>query len=211
MTRVLPVAEIDSGLVWPPLHGRALVREALDGAVVRDHRVVDDDVVITLHGWRLHSPAWFADVETARAQLLAWVKTHTTLLAWLSSRRCVFVGADGAGYRLWQLVGSELSVWQRLAMLEHAEVVDVSTGFAHLCAVCSSVAATWSVAPHPLPCTLETIGAANGVFVGLLPTVERLLEHPTVPVRSSRLIKQMQEFLQSTAGLHELLDVADDG
>ncbi len=197
-TPSLPSAEIDSGLVWPPLPGRELVRQALEGAVIRDHRVVDDDVVITLHGWRLHSPAWFNDVEDARAMLLAWAQTHTRLLSLLSRRRCVFVSADRGGYRVWQLVGSEVSVWQRLADLEPD--VDVAAVLAELCAICRHVEATWSLAPHPLPCTLETIGAADGVFVGLLPTTQRLLEHPVAPVRSSRLLQQMQEFKHVAVG-----------
>ncbi len=194
MTPSLPAADIDSGLVWPPLPGRALVHDAMQGAVIRDHRVVDNDVVITLHGWRLHSPGWFDDVEAARTMLVAWAQAHTRLLALLSVRRCVFVSADGDGYRLWQLVGTELSVWQRLTDLQHATIDDVSAGFSHLCTVCSSVEAAWSAAAHPLPCTLETISATDGAFVGLLPTVDRLLEQPTMAISSARLLQHMQVF-----------------
>lgn len=201
VTPVLPAAEIDRGLVWPPLLGRALLQHALADAVVCDHHHLDDDVVITLRGWRLHSPAWFNDVEAARAVLVTWAQAHTRLLALLSSQRCVFVCADAGGYRVWQLVRLEVSVWQRLMALEHHVDVDAAAEanaeVKRLRTVCGDVAQRWSAAAHRLPCTLETIGAHDGAFIGLLPVAERLLDDPVVPINSSRLLQHLQAILEA--------------
>lgn len=102
----LPDAGVASGLVWPVVVGRTILGEIDPASYVR---VRHDGAweSISQRRWRLHSAAdaRFDDIEAGREALVHWARLHASLAAWLTSERCIVLGADhDDAARAWQVV-----------------------------------------------------------------------------------------------------------
>lgn len=103
-----PDASVPSGLIWPPVAGRFLLREAaeIDLAPRRlpDGSWANDESA----SWRLHSEleALYFDLDEGRAALVEWARHHAAAGPLLSRRSIVLAQAAPRAWRLWQLVSS---------------------------------------------------------------------------------------------------------
>jgi len=172
----VPDPAMPGGMIWPPVDGRALLHEvaSLDIRPTRSGRA---DWCGSGSGFRFHSNgnAVYADLQSARDELIEWARLHAANTAHLSSGRAVILADAGGGRRrLWQIVRAEATLRERLAtalpLLEPAQLA------AELLSVASQLASArefFSSTTVTLPCTLWTVGANSSIrptFVGLMPT-----------------------------------------
>jgi len=187
-------------MIWPPLEGRALLNEALSSSTSVSSSLGHGAwLLTTTDGWRLHTPAVFADMDSARDAVIAWAAAHARLSSWISARRCVLVADDDEiGWRLWQLVAPAPTLWSRVssALLTRDAIV-ITAAVEDVIAACDVVDGSWRESPFALPCTLETVGV-DGFFVALMPEVERLTSETSD--RRGRLVRQLVRLLRSTLG-----------
>ena len=106
-----PIDSIGEGLIWPPVEGRILIKQAQL-----------DDVQWDLSADELHSGrgrAWFFaacgrplnSVEKAKALLLRYAREHVKYRPVLSSERCLAVlSSDNRHWQLWQIVKRRTSL-----------------------------------------------------------------------------------------------------
>jgi hypothetical protein len=175
--RDLPLAPdetVGSGLVWPPIEGRVLLREATLGAP-RITRADGGYAGTSDAGHRLYSlsASSYEDVEVGRAALLAWARLHALHQESLSSPRCIVLAEDGAGkHRLWQIVRTCPSLRDRLASVlgarDHtmiaAALLDAALRLTELARRVEDTGA-------PIVVTLDSTGVNEGEtrYVGLVP------------------------------------------
>jgi len=160
-----PTADVPPGCVWPPVDGRILL-----GALPAARPPItegDDGWRAELGaGWRAHSgrDARFRDLERARAALVDWARLHAGAHGLLSPRRCILLAADGAGWRLWQVVADEPAL---RAQTHGGRVAPADAAWA-------LAAAEGHCARHglALACSIDSVGvdaAGRPQFVGLVP------------------------------------------
>lgn len=165
----LPSHEVPSGLVWPPVAGRILLREAMQDSV-SSHVSADGDHEAELpSGYRAHSSAlaWFSELEDGRAALIAWARRHVSAQSILSKGRCIVLARSGeGGCRLWQVVRREPSL--RELFIDGSE----SAIPRHAARFLAEARNTCAAHALGLPCTLDTIGVSElgeAIFVGDFP------------------------------------------
>lgn len=168
-------SSVRDGFVWPPVEGRALLREAL--GVRSELRVVDRGTYGFGPGlgWRVFSPehAVFPTLAESRTALVAWARAHARLGRSLSPRRCIVVlETTGGQFRLWQLVHRETTVGQLLA--GQVTFAGAATPVERLIRAALYVRAVRAHAAETgvlLPCSFETVGWSGQAphFVGLMP------------------------------------------
>lgn len=200
----LPDATIPSGWVWPPINGRILLQEATaQGAPVAQELSPREWVADSPSGWRFHSPPGgaFGDHESARSALIQWAQVHASLATWTSPHRCVALSQTEHGFRLWQVVRLEPTVWKRLAdALRTRDASRISRLVAEAAELCARASDHWARAPWELPCTLETVSALDGTFVSLVPEARSV--RPAEPVdRRARLWHQLETLLRGELGV----------
>ncbi|MBL8680389.1 MAG: hypothetical protein JNK05_14525 [Myxococcales bacterium] len=174
-TRV-PDDSVPTGMVWPPIDGRAWIADATRMGTEALARNEGGWLLDTPHGWRLQSPiaARFATSHEARAALVSWARFHTQHAALLSRPRALAVVDDGRGaFRLWQLFRREPSLREHMAeqLDQHdpAAVAKVVLEAARLLVEAdTAVRATRS----PVRVTIDNVGQEDGLarFVGLFPS-----------------------------------------
>jgi signal recognition particle receptor subunit beta len=171
----VPDPQMPGGMIWPPVDGRTLLHEvaSLDIKPIRTGRT---DWAGSGSGFRFHSfsGAIYADVSSARHELLEWARLHSANLSHLSSGRAVILADAGSGrLRLWQIVRSEATLRERLAAaLPLADPVQVAREVWAVAAQLIVAREFFESTTIPLPCTLWTIGAtatSRPPFVGLMP------------------------------------------
>lgn len=190
-------ASVQTGFLWPPVEGSALLREAL-GA-----RAELREVEIGTYGlglaWRIFSPreAQFQSVEESRTALLDWARAHGKLGAVLSSRRCIVVlETTNGAYRLWQLVHREPTLRELLTEDDpFGGANTLASRLVHAAVLVRRVHTHARELGFGLPCTLDTIGWVGGEarFVGLAP-------YPTQAPHAlalDELVWQLETFLTS--------------
>lgn len=164
----MPWNDVLSGFVWPPVEGRILLHEAAPLSGTRVSVTSTNDYFIGLgSGWRVHASAraTFAELEHARAALIAWARKHTGATETLSKKRCLVVSEVTPGeWRLWQLVQHVPSLREQLSDEAGFDEATAQRTLETIAAACAAL---------ELPCTLETVGidpaTATPVFVGLVP------------------------------------------
>lgn len=172
----LPSHEVASGLVWPPVQGRILLREAMTGETRPQLGPAGDYSAVLASGHRAHSPsrAHFAELEPGRELLIGWARRHAACQALLSRARCIVLsGAAHEGYRLWQVVRSEPSLRELFvegcdSMIPRHAARQLATASRLL----SEAQAFCEQHDANLPCTLDTIGVSElgqAVYVGDFP------------------------------------------
>lgn len=208
-----PDTSVASGWIWPAINGRIVLQEACARAQSEPRELTPDEWAADAEGWRFHSPASgrFDDLEAARNALIRWAQLHASVSAWTSASRCIALSETGdGGYRLWQIVRAEPSLWARLTeTLRTRDAAAISAAFSEAALLCTRAAQRWAQAPHELPCTLETVATIDGaaVFVGLMPEPERVTPTATID-RRARLWQQLHALVNSELGeLHYLTDL----
>jgi hypothetical protein len=200
----VPDASIPSGWVWPPINGRVLLQEATAQGVPKpEQRSPREWVATSASGWRFHSPAGgaFGDLESARQALIQWAQVHASLSEWTSAHRCVALAETSDGFRLWQVVRAEPTVWTRVSDgLRGGDRSQLGALVQNVARLCARTADHWSRAPWELPCTLETVSASDGSFVSFMPETRNV--RPTQSVdRRSRLWHQLETMLIDRLGV----------
>lgn len=168
-----PTHEVPSGLVWPPIDGRIVLRDA-SRPHARGHGDAAGNWVASLAGdWQAHSAAdaVFTDREEGRERLVAWARAHTSALGLLSRQRCIALAETGDGrWRLWQVVLSHPSLREHLADADGAvDVVHRLGAIGRALAEAREASASSSLCP---PCTLDTLGLSElgrAIYVGMAP------------------------------------------
>lgn len=171
----VPSHDLPSGFVWPPVEGRIVLREAAtDGARARLDAVGDYEAALA-GDWRAHSSATavFTTLDEARARLIAWAREHASAQSLLSRQRCIALAETGDGrWRLWQVVHRQPSLREWLSANETSgDPQQVQRRVSATLRSIGQARATARAAALALPCTLDTIGVADGVgprYVGLV-------------------------------------------
>ncbi len=172
----LPSQDVPSGLIWPPIEGRILLRDAMLGVVAERGGDALDPRVANANGYRIRSDAHalFGELEAGRNALIGWARAHASAQPFLSRRRCIVLAALGEGrFRLWQIVRQEASLRDLFVdgcetlIPRHAarQLASASRSLAEAHAVCADRSLT-------LDCTLDTIGLSDSgepVYVGDVP------------------------------------------
>jgi hypothetical protein len=108
----VPDERVASGLVWPPVDGRAVLQE-LTQARVRATRMESGAWTGAANGrWQIYSAATavFEDMEAGRMALVQTARIQATRARAKSLNRCVVLASDGHGqYRLWHIIRLPIS------------------------------------------------------------------------------------------------------
>lgn len=173
--RRLPSHEAPSGLVWPPVEGRILLRNAMSARAQSEMNAHGDHFALLESGHRAHSSslAHFGELDAGRELLIGWARRHVSAQGILSKGRCIVLSGTAGDYRLWQVVRIEPSLRELFvdgceSMIPRHAARQLATasrmlGEAH--AFCASHDVS-------LPCTLDTIGVSDvgqAVYVGDFP------------------------------------------
>jgi signal recognition particle receptor subunit beta len=171
----VPDPMMPGGMIWPPVDGRALLHEVAS-LRIRPARTGRADWCGSGSGYRFHSfgHALFADVFSARKELIEWARQHAANAALLSPGRAVILADAGAGrLRLWQIVRADDSLRERLAAaVALAEPRHVAKEVASIAVRLALAREEFARSSVNLPCTLWTVSAAGAprpTFVGLMP------------------------------------------
>jgi hypothetical protein len=99
-----PDARVQSGLVWPPVDGRAVLREIAKAHIQLSCSERGDWSGIAQERWKVYSAAAevFDDINAGRMVLVEAARSHAT--SDRSQERCVALANDGQGrWRLWHI------------------------------------------------------------------------------------------------------------
>jgi signal recognition particle receptor subunit beta len=108
-----PDERVASGMVWPPIDGRAILQEIGASAVRLQCSVDGEWSGIVNQRWRiLSSPvSRFATAEQGRRVLIDLARTYSVNMRADSPERCAALAPDGYGaFRLWQITRLEPAV-----------------------------------------------------------------------------------------------------
>ena len=175
-----PAANVPSGLVWPPVAGRILLREAtLEGVALANGP--DGAWIAELpRGFRAHSyaDACFDDLDAGRGALIDWARLHASAQHVLSPKRCIALAETGDGrYRLWQVYYREPSLRDLfVGELESENPASAARLLAIAGRLLSEAQNACAESSLPLPCSLETVGVSEhdqAIYVGLVPHAAR--------------------------------------
>lgn len=116
-TPSLPDSSLPSGMIWPPVHGRLILHQAIAAPVAIQRRRNRDWIGTAGSRWRFQSPICptFASLEAGRKALVDWAHLHAASTHVLSEKRCILLSKDTDGtHRLWQIIGIEPSLHDEL-------------------------------------------------------------------------------------------------
>jgi signal recognition particle receptor subunit beta len=169
------VSEVASGSLWPPVKGResllSVGRDGLGVATSTSAWAAPDACELrTRDGWIFHTcPRWRFDREAeARTYLLTLVRRLVTIERLLPPGRTLFVGPDGAAWRLWMQTPHVPTLAERIEAARDASDKALIAEAIHEV----NVAAT-RLCEHGLPdhlISLDTTAVVDGraLFLGLL-------------------------------------------
>jgi signal recognition particle receptor subunit beta len=180
----VPDPMMPGGMIWPPVDGRALLHEVASLSI-RPARTGRADWCGSGSGFRFHSfgQALFADLPSARNDLIEWARQHAANAAHLSNGRAVILADAGRGrLRLWQIVRADDTLRERLAAaVGLAEPRQVASEVLSVAVRLALARESFAEATVDLPCTLWTVAAGSAsascepsarsrpAFVGLMP------------------------------------------
>ncbi|HYQ15986.1 MAG TPA: hypothetical protein VEQ58_09515, partial [Polyangiaceae bacterium] len=174
--RGLPSHEVPSGMVWPPVEGRILLRDALSTPAESVLDASGDQRATLGTGYRAHSArsARFASVEEARNSLIAWARLHVSAQPLLSKGRCIVLAQESdAACRLWQIVRAEPSL--RELFVDGCDTMIPRHAARQLASASRILGEAQSLCQRhglTLRCTLDTIGVSDAgapIFVADFP------------------------------------------
>jgi len=99
-----PDARVESGLVWPPVDGRAVLHEIAKAHIQLSCSAQGDWSGVAQDRWQIYSAAAavFDDINAGRMVLVEAARSHAN--SDRSQDRCVALANDGQGrWRLWQI------------------------------------------------------------------------------------------------------------
>jgi len=204
-----PDASVPSGAIWPPVEGRSILSEVAT-LQVSPHRFGNGDWVMGLgSGWRIVSgrEACYRSLDAGRSALIQWARLHAANAPILSQRRCIVLAAAGDGsWRLWQIVRVEESLRE---MMVHA--IDEATPELTMLRFCQAAkqlldaAARTASSTCELPCTLDTIGIADGMamYIGLMPSGATTPDEPRRSITPTTLLRTQLQPVVAVARLGE--------
>jgi signal recognition particle receptor subunit beta len=172
----LPSHEVPSGLIWPPVEGRILLRTAMTAAGASTLDRAGDQRAVLATGHRAQSPrlASFREVEEGRDRLIAWARLHVSAQGLLSKGRCIVLAPAGdGGFRIWQIVRAEPSL--RELFVDGCEDMvprHAARQLASACRLLTEAHAFCSFQGLRLECSLDTIGVSDvgrPIYVGDFP------------------------------------------
>ncbi len=161
----LPNHEVPSGLVWPPVEGRILLRDAVTGPIEGQLTESGGYEAVLPSGFRASSPAAasFADLDDGKRMLVNWARFHSSAQGLLSKGRCIVLAGTADGrYRLWQILRAEPSL--RELFLDGCETVlprHAARQLATAIRLFADAQTKCAAGDMPLECTLDTIGASE--------------------------------------------------
>ena len=171
-----PAADVPSGCVWPPIEGRIVLREAMQGDVgLREQG--GSYCAELAQGFLLASEcsAVFESPDRARSELVAWARLHASIAPRLSRRRCIVLAEDGHGsYRLWQLIQRAPTLRAWLESVPADEPRTLAHRLSQTCRLLVEANGSWRSDSVALPCTIDTLGVSvtdQPLFVATLPRV----------------------------------------
>jgi hypothetical protein len=195
--RRLPSHEAPSGLVWPPVEGRILLRNAMSEGAQTEIDADGDYFALLESGHRAHSSshAHFSDLDAGRDLLIGWARRHVSAQGILSKGRCIVLSGSAGNYRLWQVVRVEPSLRELFVdgcenMIPRHAARQLATA-GRLLNEAHAFCASHDV---PLPCTLDTIGVSDigqAIFVGDFP-----FGAGTAPPLAEQLAHELARLLQ---------------
>jgi hypothetical protein len=106
-----PDARVESGLVWPPVDGRAVLHEIAKSHIQLSCSEQGDWSGIAQERWKIYSAAAevFDDLNAGRMVLVEAARSHAS--SDRSQERCVALASDGQGrWRLWQITRLDVRV-----------------------------------------------------------------------------------------------------
>lgn len=170
----IPDEKVASGLVWPPVDGRAILHETTSCQVSLQRNDDGSWTGSIDNRWWLHSAASavYSSIDAGRDELVHWARLHVANGDLLSKQRCIVLAGDGhEQFRLWQIVRVEPSLRSQLeeALLGSTDAVaNALLGVAHTFV---QMAERFSAASCELQLSLNAIGrsASGGSFVGFMP------------------------------------------
>ena len=202
----LPSHEAPSGLVWPPVEGRILLRDAMRAPAPAPTRLeASGDHTATLangHRARSAGSASFASVEEGRSTLIAWARLHVSAQALLSKGRCIVLaqGADES-CRLWQIVRGEPSL--RELFVDGCETMiprHAARQLASASRLLVEAQALCQLHELSLSCTLDTIGVSDAggpIYVADFPFAPANAAAPPSPEHVAQELAQLLEHRSS--------------
>lgn len=165
-----------SGMIWPPVEGRIILRQAFPEPVPLgpDGKGGWEDARPGW-AWRVHSAAGavYADAEEGRRDLVEWARLHAESASWLSPARCLVLAPLGRSLslRLWQAVRAERTCGELMREALEAPSEEQAGRLLEAVHLFLRGVVRLRSAGLPLPLTLETVGVLDSkpLFVGLMP------------------------------------------
>jgi len=190
-----PDAAVPSGAIWPPVEGRAILYEVSQQGLMPRQLSSGDWAAGLGSGWRVVScrDAQYASLDLGRAALIQWARLHALSLAVISPRRCIVVADGGDGWRLWQIVHAEESLRDLLQQALREPSADAAAY--RLCQTAQLLLDAdrkLSHAPCALTCSIDSVGATDGVavYIGLMPDAGAVVEpHPEIRASPPALLR----------------------
>lgn len=177
-----PCAKIKTGLVWPPVAGRAILTE-LDFQTATPFRLSRGAWAATIgERWRLLSSERYTEFGEARADLLQWAKLHASAVAEkaISEGRCLVLNPEPNGCgRLWQVVPIHPSLRSDLDRIPRSAGVEEWTeAFVNAALALFDIPARLATAGLQLSTDLDRLGrnphGGRPVFIAFVPSPRRL-------------------------------------
>lgn len=200
----VPDARVASGMVWPPVDGRAILHE-IGSSNANLQRGADDSWTGVIDNrWWLHSAAGavFDNVEAGRAELVQWARQHVAGGELLSRQRCIVLANDGrARFRLWQIVRMEASLRTQMEEALLGDARGIANALLIVARSFMQMAERVSAGMCELRLTLGDVAAssAGSVYVGFIPPPS-LMQPASVwsPSRAREVLLSELAFAQPT-------------
>lgn len=162
---VPPNGDVATGLVWPPLTGRAALRD-LDVQRARGAQLIElDDSMIRCGTWLLcaHRDAW-QDIDLARRALLSVLPRQPALADVVPATRALAVTEAGDGtYRLWQVAAVPRTLAELAELDRDAAAAAIERANRELLPRLTALAADGSLELTVGPSTIDATGS---LYVG---------------------------------------------
>ena len=207
----LPNSQAPSGLVWPPMAGRIVLRELESDAAVAD-REPDGSWTCTAAGrWRLVSEAAlvFDDMESGRRRLVESARRHTALEPILSEQRALVLAETGdERWRLWKIVRIERSLADSIeAALDRQDGAKTASSLFRAADALLAAERLFRDLHAPLPVALGTVGISDGQpqFIGIVPENAHSNIGDSKAIVSEELVRQhFAPYIERARGLREI-------
>lgn len=182
-----PTSAAPSGLVWPPMAGRIVLRELEAHSLEVEPRADGAWTAVAGGRWRLVSEAGlvFDGMESGRNRLLEAARIHTALEPLLSERRALVLAETGDGrWRLWKIVRVEGSLQDAASVaLAGTDAAAAASSLFDIADALVDADRRFREARAPLIATLNQLSASKGRsrYLGIVPDSARPVKPAVAP------------------------------